>query len=131
MKEVGYTEGAKDPQESPEQSELELKPSHTPTFFRKCPNCGKRFELERIGETVERKEEVVPSEKTLMPVASIAASYPMPVADPSAMTKRIKIDEVVEDEVHTRTMTCKHCGHTWKERFEEVKHVGEVEGAQP
>jgi predicted RNA-binding Zn-ribbon protein involved in translation (DUF1610 family) len=110
---------------------VETTPTHMPVRFRKCPNCGTRFEMERTAESVEKKEDLVPEEKTVLPVAGVAGSYPVHVVDPAAMTENVTVDEVVEEDVYTERYRCKHCGHVWTERFEKVRHVGAIQGAGP
>lgn len=123
------SDSAKGDQTGPADSQpVETSSSHVPTIFRKCPKCGKRFDLERTAESVQEKRDVVPEERTIFPVAGVAGRYPSPVADPSAMTRKVEVEEVVEDDVYTETYKCKHCGYVWSERFEKVKDLGSVEG---
>ena len=100
------------------------------TFFKKCPNCGKRFEVEHTVETVEKKEELLPEERTVFPVAGIASAYPIPVAEPPGLTTKVKEEEIVEDDIYTETYKCKHCGHVWTEQREKIKHLGDIEGVE-
>jgi DNA-directed RNA polymerase subunit RPC12/RpoP len=96
-----------------------------PTIFKKCPNCGKRFEVEHTGESVERKSEVVMEEKVISP-ASLLASPQSPMLGPSVQSPPpVRVAESIEEDEYTETYKCKHCGHVWTEKHDEVEDLGE------
>jgi len=97
-----------------------------PTVFKKCPNCGKRFEVERTGKSVEKKTEVVEEEKTISP-PSVVASYSR--ISPMQEAPHVMVDVLIEEDEYTETYKCKHCGHVWTEKHEVVEDLGEVNGA--
>jgi transposase-like protein len=98
-----------------------------PTIFKKCPNCGKRFEVEHTGESVERKKEVVTEEK-LISSPSMMVSNPMtPMLDtPMSNPPTVMVTELIEEDEYTESYKCKHCGHVWTEKHEEVEDLGQV-----
>lgn len=98
-----------------------------PTVFKKCPMCGKRFEVEHTGESVEKKTDVVTEEKPV-PTPSLMApvSLPdIPVKPPPTVT----VAEQIEEDDYTETYKCRHCGHVWTEERSVVEDLGEVRGA--
>ncbi|MDA4137353.1 MAG: hypothetical protein OK449_10205 [Thaumarchaeota archaeon] len=103
-----------------------------PTIFKKCPNCGKRFEVEHTGESVERKTEVVTEEK-LISTPSMMAPNPMtPVLDtPYSNPPTVMVDELIEEDEYTESYKCKHCGHVWTEKHEEVADLGQFKDVGP
>lgn len=101
-----------------------------PTVFKKCPNCGKRFEVERTGKSVEKKTELVEEEKTISPQAVVASYSRFPIGTPPMNeAPHVMVDELIEEDEYTETYKCKHCGHVWTEKHEVVKDLGEVNGA--
>jgi len=99
-----------------------------PTVFKKCPNCGKRFEVEHTGESVEKKTEVVTEEKPISP-ASLMALASQPPDNPVELPPVARVAEEVEEDDYTETYRCKHCGHVWTEKHALVRDLGEVKGA--
>jgi ribosomal protein L37AE/L43A len=97
-------------------------------IFKKCPSCGKRFEVHRTGETVEAGEKEVflvaspqSSMSQEMPRNSFSAgSLPeVELAVPPTVEPITAERDTIED-----TYTCKHCGHTWTETRESFKKEG-------
>lgn len=91
-------------------------------LFKKCPKCGKRFEVKHVGETVERKQELVPETKSYLTPSGMASAYPIPT--PGAST--FKVEEAIEEDTFTETYTCAHCGNVWTEMSEKTKDLGET-----
>ena len=101
-----------------------------PTFFKKCPNCGKRFEVEHTVESVEKKTDVVTEEKLISNPSMMAANPMTPLLDtPLSNPPTVMVTERIEEDVYTETYKCKHCGHVWTEKHEEVEDLGQVKGA--
>jgi DNA-directed RNA polymerase subunit RPC12/RpoP len=98
-----------------------------PTIFKKCPSCGRRFEVERTGESVDKKTDVVTEEKPLSPPSLIPpVSLPdIPVEPPPTVV----VAEEIEEDDYTETYKCKHCGHVWTEEHAIVEDLGEVTDA--
>lgn len=99
------------------------------TFLKRCPSCGKHFEVRRTAKTVTKKDEVVPETKTRSAFAASAAAYSVSPADPKAMRTEVGVEEELEEDTYTETFKCRHCGHTWTETHEKVKDRGEVDEA--
>jgi uncharacterized Zn finger protein len=103
-----------------------------PTIFKKCPNCGKRFEVEHTGESVERKTEVVTEEKLISNPSMMAPNPMTPLLDtPYSNPPAVMVDELLEEDEYTESYKCKHCGHVWTEKHEEVEDLGQVKDAGP
>jgi DNA-directed RNA polymerase subunit RPC12/RpoP len=81
--------------------------SEIKTFFRRCPNCGKRFEIKLVGKKLVSSQSIPES---LPPnqdfVAGYAASY-LEVGETEPA--------VIEVENFQYAYKCKHCGHQWVE----------------
>jgi DNA-directed RNA polymerase subunit RPC12/RpoP len=98
-----------------------------PTVFKKCPNCGKRFEVEHTGESVVKRTGVVTEEK---PVSSASlTTLASPPDDPVELPPTVMVAEEIEEDDYTETYKCKHCGHVWTEKHAIVKDLGEVKDA--
>ena len=98
-----------------------------PTVFKKCPSCGKRFEVEHTGETVEKKTDVVTEEKAVSaPSLMPSISLPDVPVEPAPM---VMVAEQVEEDDYTETYKCKRCGHVWTEKHAVVEDLGEVRDA--
>jgi predicted RNA-binding Zn-ribbon protein involved in translation (DUF1610 family) len=104
-----------------------------PTFLKKCPNCGKRFEVERVGESEASKEEDVLSETAVSESRDAVGS-----ASPISVTENMQLPtspgshldvEVEEDKIES--FKCNHCGYTWKEKHVKMDELGQVKGAGP
>jgi transposase-like protein len=100
-----------------------------PTLFRKCPSCGKRFEVKHTGETVEKKTEVVTEERTVSAPSVMAANSLTLPLNPSVNPQTVRVAESIEEDDYTEAYKCKHCGYSWTEKHEEVEDLGEVKGA--
>ena len=81
-----------------------------PTFLMKCPSCGKHFEVERTGEQVERKDEVIMVDQRQESESSMIG----PVYVPSIMddvvesTPSEQVPVAVEKKTFTENYKCKH-----------------------
>ncbi len=97
------------------------------TFFKKCPKCGKRFEVRHTSETVEKKQTLIPEEKTYLEPAGVAAAYPIPQPPIRA---EAEVEEDIEEDTYTETYRCVRCGNTWTETREKVRDIGGVGGTK-
>jgi ribosomal protein L44E len=88
--------------------------SEVKTFFRHCPQCGRRFEI-RVTKAkplvddsylteIRRSDSESIEEKALEPLILDEANQPL----------------IVEDKKLSYTYTCKHCGHQWTEVRDKV-----------
>jgi transposase-like protein len=89
-----------------------------PTFLKKCPNCGKHFEVERIAEKVEERAVTVDRSRELMD-QKIGPVYVPSYTDGLDESASTADDPVLaEKQVREETYKCRHCGHTWTETRE-------------
>lgn len=101
-----------------------------PAFLKRCPSCGKRFEVEHTGESVEKKSEIVTEEKLISPSTLMAENPMTPLLNtPESVPPSVMVAELIEEDEYTETYKCKHCGHVWTEKHEEVEDLGQVKGA--
>ena len=104
------------------------------TLLKKCPSCGKRFEVRRTGEVMtSSQKQVVFVEKPQNSMSqemgrSTFSAGPLPDAG-SSLPPTIE-PVAVERDVIEDSYTCKHCGHNWVETREILKKErgGEVRG---
>jgi predicted RNA-binding Zn-ribbon protein involved in translation (DUF1610 family) len=81
------------------------------SFFRQCPNCGKRFEVKIVGKKLVESESI----KENRPVNSdYFGGY-----TGSILTVGQEEPTVVDVEKFQYTYRCKNCGHLWREFKEE------------
>jgi predicted RNA-binding Zn-ribbon protein involved in translation (DUF1610 family) len=100
-------------------------------LLKKCPNCGKRFDVEHTGETVESKKELVPEEVVVIPPTIVAGATPIAVANTLANNPpTIRRETLVQEDEYTESYTCKHCGHVWTETHEKVKDLGQTQARE-
>jgi DNA-directed RNA polymerase subunit RPC12/RpoP len=85
-------------------------------FFRRCPNCGKRFVVKVDKEVLVGSENDTVKEirDFAMPRTTMGGGAMMPVG---AVTVEIPI----ERDTFEVTYECKHCHHQWKETLVVVK----------
>ena len=77
------------------------------TFFRRCPSCGRRFEIKLVNKKLIGSEQ----EESKVEQYTVGS-----VSDPSVLESDVPI--VVEIDDFRYTYRCKHCGHQWsEERF--------------
>ena len=99
------------------------------TLFKKCPSCGKRFEVEHTGESVEKKVDIVDEEK-IVSSGSVTGSYANGIpTGPAPNLPTAMVAESIEEDDYTETYKCKHCGYVWTEKHAVVADLGEVGGA--
>jgi DNA-directed RNA polymerase subunit RPC12/RpoP len=84
------------------------------TFFRHCPNCGRRFTIKLMSKKLERvdrqQEELQQGVAEQVPVQSV----------PIILEQNVPISVDIEE--FRYVYKCKHCGHQWsEERVEEHK----------
>lgn len=100
------------------------------TFFKRCPSCGRRFEVKHIGEKLVNSEVDAERVVTSVPLSSptapygsgyteerddIAASDNIDV-EPGAMSSAIGKTELdIEEDTYEETYRCSHCGYQWTE----------------
>jgi transposase-like protein len=104
------------------------KHMNRPALFKKCPKCGKHFEVKHIEQVVERKDELVKEERTYLSPAGVASAYPIPTAGQDGPAK-VEVEEEVEEDYYTDTYRCSHCGYTWTEKREKTRDLGAASGA--
>jgi len=81
--------------------------SEIETFFRRCPNCGRRFEVRLLGKKLVSAESIRES----MPVdQGFSAGYGGSFLEVSETEPAI-----VAVEKFQYAYKCKHCGHQWVE----------------
>jgi uncharacterized Zn finger protein len=82
-------------------------PEEVRTFFRRCPSCGRRFEIRLVNK------KLISSEQVESNVEQYTAGS---VYEPLMLESDVPI--VVEIDDFRYTYRCKHCGHQWsEERF--------------
>jgi predicted RNA-binding Zn-ribbon protein involved in translation (DUF1610 family) len=74
------------------------------TFFRRCPSCGRRFEIRLVSKKLIGREEIESKAEQYLPVSA---------ADPVVLESTVPI--IVEVDEFGYTYKCKHCGHQWSE----------------
>jgi transposase-like protein len=94
-----------------------------PTFLMKCPSCGKHFEVERTGEQVEIKDEVIMEDKKQALEASMIDTVYVPSVMETVVesTPSEQMPVAIEKKILTENYKCKHCGYTWNEGKEKTK----------
>jgi len=74
------------------------------TFFRRCPSCGRRFEIRLVSKKLIGSQQVESKMEEITPT----------LAFPPVMVES-DIPLVVEVDDFGYTYRCKHCGHQWSE----------------
>jgi C4-type Zn-finger protein len=100
-----------------------------PVFLKKCPSCGKRFEVTRTSESVQKKVRMASAEESSFssPMSEGMVEggvYPVGEAEKTMNSPTIEVEVPVEEDIYTETYTCKHCGHVWSETNEKDKVIG-------
>jgi DNA-directed RNA polymerase subunit RPC12/RpoP len=90
--------------------------SEIETFFRRCPNCGKRFEIRLTGKKLVDSEDIPESKPVLGDYFS---------GGPDSYLELNETEPTyVGVEKFQYAYKCKHCGHQWVEikekEFEET-----------
>jgi len=92
--------------------------SNIETFFRRCPNCGKRFEIRLVSKELIDSESI----KEERPINSdFFGGYPGSYVQVGE-TEPVYVDV----EKFKYSYKCKHCGHQWveiKEKEDERKEA--------
>ena len=83
--------------------------SEVKTFFRFCPECGRRFHIKLVSKKLvgERKKETE--------VAQSVLANPSPMRSPLFVVVSQNVPITVDVEEFQYTYKCKHCGHVWSE----------------
>ena len=89
------------------------------TFFRRCPNCGRRFEIRLVG-TKKLESETLREERPLV------QDYTMASPD-EYLELEETVPTIVEIEQFQNAYRCKHCGYQWVEKKEKEVGVDERE----
>jgi len=86
-------------------------------LLKKCPRCGKRFEVERQADVDRTENETVTVEKPSQSMTEQTPSRFVASAMGPAVLSQPPQQETIaaEKEVQTRTYVCKNCGYTWSE----------------
>jgi len=81
--------------------------SEIETFFRRCPNCGRRFEVRLVGKKMVDSESI----KENLPVnADYFGGY-----GGSFLEVGETEPAIIDVEKFQYAYKCKHCGHQWVE----------------
>ncbi|HLQ06292.1 MAG TPA: hypothetical protein VK126_00890 [Nitrososphaerales archaeon] len=88
-------------------------------FFRRCPNCGRRFVVKVDKEVLvdSERDTIKQIHDLAMPRATMGGGAMMPVA-------AVTIEVPIERDTFEVTYECKHCHHQWKETLVVVKKEG-------
>jgi DNA-directed RNA polymerase subunit RPC12/RpoP len=82
--------------------------SEIKTIFRRCPNCGRRFEIRLIGKKLVG-DQLVRSE--------------VPPPGPESVLLEENVPLVIDEQEFQYAYKCKHCGHEWYEKVEKDKEI--------
>jgi DNA-directed RNA polymerase subunit RPC12/RpoP len=74
------------------------------TFFRRCPSCGRRFEIRLVNKKLISSEQLDSKVEQYTPTSVFA-----PVIVESNVPLVVEVDDF------GYTYRCKHCGHQWSE----------------
>ncbi|HMD79247.1 MAG TPA: hypothetical protein VKF39_04605 [Nitrososphaerales archaeon] len=97
--------------------------SEVRTFFRHCPQCGRRFEIRLVSKEPTGLDSESFSEKEEF--STITAPVP-PYRQPLLINEEMPIVADVEEfRYHYK---CKHCGHEWVEIHEKTTSKPRPEG---
>ena len=81
--------------------------SNIETFFRRCPNCGRRFEIRLVSKELVDSETI----KESVPISEdYFGGYPGSYVE-LGETEPVYVD--IENFQYS--YKCKHCGHQWAE----------------
>jgi len=72
------------------------------TFFRRCPSCGRRFEIRLVNKKLIGSEQIESNVEQYTPTLA-------PVILESNVPILVEVDDF------GYTYRCKHCGHQWSE----------------
>ncbi|MDA4122863.1 MAG: hypothetical protein OK456_06770 [Thaumarchaeota archaeon] len=117
------------------------------TLFKKCPSCGRRFEVKHIGEKLEKTEdrtETIQTAEALSDPVSPPADWTPQSETYSSRRSDIanadtievepgqanasfamgKEDIVIREDTYQETYRCSHCGYQWTEEHVKDKTLG-------
>jgi DNA-directed RNA polymerase subunit RPC12/RpoP len=77
------------------------------TFFRSCPNCGRRFEIKLVSKSLIGSEEINEDRPLRADEFSAGSDAYLDLSDTQP--------SIVEIEKFQYAYRCKHCGHQWTE----------------
>ena len=92
-----------------------------PTFFKKCPSCGRRFGVRMVAKT-EGGDEVERSRPSYAAGAQMGPRAGSPHAIDSGVVQSDSTT-TVEKAVHVETFECTKCGHQWNESVTDIQGV--------
>ncbi len=97
-----------------------------PTLLMKCPQCGKRFEVERTADKVETKEVPVAvnnnaQELVRDDLGPDLLPRDLPIEGLGEMADSDEETVVAKEVTHNETFRCRHCGYTWSENRSKLK----------
>ncbi len=102
------------------------------SLFKKCPNCGRRFEVEHTGEKLEKTEvkteNITVFEPLQKPGAIVGANVQTieVIPGPGAVAKETRV-VATEEDTFQESFTCKHCGYSWTQKKVREKELGTPE----
>jgi DNA-directed RNA polymerase subunit RPC12/RpoP len=90
------------------------------TFFRRCPYCGRRFEIRLEGKKLIAEKSVTSRVPIMEKMASDNLIGGAPLTTPTPILVAEGAPITVDVEEFEYAYRCKHCGHEWFERREET-----------
>jgi DNA-directed RNA polymerase subunit RPC12/RpoP len=90
--------------------------SEIETFFRRCPNCGRRFEIKLVGKKLVDSQSISVSKPVLGDYFSGGPDSYLELSETEPVTIAV--------EKFQYAYKCKHCGHQWVEIKEQEYKEG-------
>ena len=84
--------------------------SNFESFFRRCPNCGRRFEIRLVGKKLVESESIEEQRTIDSTNRGYFGGYAR-----SPLEVEETVPTYVEIEKFQYAYKCKHCGHQWVE----------------
>jgi hypothetical protein len=99
-----------------------------PALFKKCPSCGRRFEVKHTGEELEKHdvgEETLHIAIPLRPRGSLRYEAPGDRINirPAGSIGYGERKVTTEVDTYNETYTCKNCGNQWTEKHVKSKRM--------
>jgi DNA-directed RNA polymerase subunit RPC12/RpoP len=93
------------------------------TFFRHCPSCGRRFEIQLVNKEMVDSQELTEDTKREKLAPSYVGAFgrtspPTNVVRNMPAIVSVDAPSIVDIEDFQYTYRCKHCGHEWSEVHE-------------